>query len=137
MNGDDDLDDPLVEANEVVGEDTLKLGRKTYVLRPGFHAVKAIEKTLGLSLVEMSRMGNLGQLNMDQLGTIAAHFIRAGAAEGDAVAARVHPDRVAELIYEAGIPHVMARLTLLLIDAASGGRTASGERKPVAETAES
>jgi hypothetical protein len=117
-------------ANPERGEHAITLAGKTYVLRPSFTAVRAIEAETGKSLITLSRLGNLGDLSLDQVGIVASHLIRAGAT--DELDKMVSAERIAELAYEEGLPHVMARLTLLLVDAATGGRTATGEAKAVA-----
>ena len=77
--------------------------------------------------MDLFRAGNTGSLSLEQLGTIAGELIRSGA--GDELTAQVDDGRIGELIFEEGVHRAMARVTLCLIDAASGGRKASGEAK--------
>lgn len=121
-------------ANAERGEHSLRIGGKSYRLRPSYAAIKAAEEKTGQSLLALIRKGQFGDIPLEKLGAIAAEFIRAGAE--DDLTKGVNGERIAELIYEEGVPHVMARITVVLLDAASGGRTASGELKPVAEKAE-
>jgi hypothetical protein len=123
-----------VPANPERGEHELRLGRKTYRLRPSYAAIRAAEARAGVSLLPMVRKGNVGDLTIEQLGAIAAELIRAGADEKDSMTRSVDAERIGELIFEEGIASCAARITLCLLDAASGGRKASGEAKPVAET---
>jgi hypothetical protein len=123
------LDTPAAQpsATPERGEHELTLAGVTYRLRPTHVAVKAIERKTDRSIIDLFRAGNTGSLSQHQLGIIAGELIRAGAA--DDLTRRVDDERIGELIYEAGTHKAMARLTLCLIDAASGGRTASGEAK--------
>jgi hypothetical protein len=118
-------------ANPQRGEHTLTLARTTYVLRPSFEACRAIEEALGASLIELAREANKMALSLDQLGTICAELIRAGARPGDAMTRAVAVERIAELIFEEGQSGVLPVVTLVLLDAITGGRTASGEVKAV------
>lgn len=121
-------------ANKDRGEHGLVLGGRTYRLRPSFTAIQAIEAGTGRALVALARAGNLGELTLKQIGLIAAEMIRAGADEKDELTRQVSSDRIAEMCFEAGVPAVMARVTLALVDAATGGRTAEGEAKAPAAT---
>lgn len=116
-------------ANPERGEHDLKLAGVTYRMRPSHSAIVAIERKTGQSVMDLFRAGNTGSLSLEQLGTIAGELIRAGAAQGDELTAQVDDDRIGELIFEEGVHRAMARVTLCLIDAASGGRKASGEAK--------
>jgi hypothetical protein len=116
-------------ANAQRGEHELTLDGVTYRLRPSHDAIVGIEEVTGRSIMDLYRAGNVGGLTLTQLGQIAGELIRAGAAENDTLTAQVDDERIGELIYEEGVFRAMARLTLCLVDAASGGRTASGEAK--------
>lgn len=119
--------------NDERGEDEITLGRKTYVLRPSYEAIKALEKETGKTVLELVALGNAGRISIEDLGVIVAELIRAGAKPGD-VAARVSGEGIGIKILEKGLISTIPLITLLLIDVASGGRTASGERKAAAET---
>ncbi|NLS28157.1 hypothetical protein S2M10_31660 [Sphingomonas sp. S2M10] len=123
---------PAGTGNEERGEHELVLGGKTYVLRPSFEAIAAAEKKAGYALTVLARMANTGELSLRQVGVIAAELIRAGS-DSDFVR-NVDDERIAQLAYEAGMRTIMPRLALVLIDAALGGRKASGEAKAVAES---
>ena len=118
------------DANPERGEHELTLGGKTYVLRPSYAAIVQVEKKTGQSLLSLVKLGGRSELTAEQIGIIGAEFIRAGAT--DEFTRRVNPEKIGELAFEDGIPSVTAKLTLVLLDAATGGRTASGEAKPVA-----
>ncbi|WP_422058613.1 GTA-gp10 family protein [Sphingomonas sp.] len=122
-------------ANAARGEHELKLGKTCYVLRPSYAAISAAEAKTGHSLMALLRLADASDLSLAHLGVVVAELIRAGAGKGDDLTAGVNAERIAELIFEEGMPHVMARVTICLLDAASGGRTATGEMKPVAEMA--
>jgi hypothetical protein len=114
-------------ANPERGEDELVLAGTPYRLRPSRQAIRAIESKTGLPLLTLVRSGNVGELTTDQLGEIACQLIRAGAE--DELTRRVDAGKLADMIYEDGIVGTMLRVTAVLAGAASGGRTASGERK--------
>lgn len=116
------------------GETELRLADVRYRLRPSHQAIRAIERKTGFSLLELVRLGNTHSLSTDNIGIIAAELIRAGAE--DAATKAVHEERIADLAYEEGVVRVTSTLTLCLVEAANGGRTASGEAKaaPVTTT---
>lgn len=111
------------------GEHELALAGITYKLRPSHDAIVAIEDATGRSIMDLYRAGNTGSLTLTQLGAITGELIRAGADDDDTLTAQVNDERIGELIFEEGVYRAMARVTLCLVDAASGGRTASGEAK--------
>lgn len=119
-------------ANAERGEHEITLGGKTYRMRPSHAAVREIERKTERSAMGLLRLGNTGDLSVDQLGIIGGAFIRAGAGDGDTLTANVDDERIGELIYEQGLPHASAVITMALLDAATGGRKASGERKAAA-----
>jgi len=116
-------------ANKERGEHSLALAGTNYVLRPSHAAIVAIEAQCGASLLTLARDGNAGALGLQELGIIAAELIKAGAAKGDDATAHVGAERIGQLIFEHGMASVTARLTLCLIDAAPGGRSAEGNAK--------
>ncbi|HEX8419471.1 MAG TPA: GTA-gp10 family protein [Sphingomonas sp.] len=118
------------------GEHELVLAGVTYRLRPSHQALRGAERKTERSLLELLRLANAGGLSLDEIGIVVAELIRAGADEKDVVAQNVDAERISELIYEEGLHKAIARVTLCLIDAASGGRKASGEAKaaPASET---
>jgi len=118
--------------NKTRGEDDLVLDGATYLLRPGHTALKLIEQQTGHGVLALVQLANMGELTIEMLGIIAAEMIRAGAK--DEATRHVSAERIEELIMEAGIPHAAAKLVVLLTDAATGGRTASGERKATSAT---
>lgn len=122
-------DPPAVQppANPDRGEHELTLADVTYRLRPSHTALKAIEKKTEKSILALTRLGNVGEVSLVHLGIIAAELIRAGAE--DEMTRRVDADRISELIMEEGILSANTRLTLCLLDAATGGRDAEGNVK--------
>jgi hypothetical protein len=116
-------------ANAERGEHELTLAGTLYRLRPSHSALKAIEKKTERATLSLVRLGNTGDLTLGQLGAIAAELIRAGADPDDRYTRNISADRIEELIFEEGLPHATSRLTLCLLDAATGGRDASGEVK--------
>lgn len=115
------------EANPDRGELELELEGRTYRLRPSHAAIAHIERRTERSLLRLLQLGNGCDLSIEQLAIIATEFIRAGAE--DEMLRRVDTARIGELIFEEGVPVVTARLTLCLLEAATGGRTVTGEAK--------
>ena len=109
------------------GEDALLLGETTYRLRPSKAALKAIETKTDKSVLALVRMGNTGELKIEQLGVIAAELIKAGAE--DELTRNAGATTLEDLIMEEGLPQVTARLSLCLWDASTGGRDAAGNVK--------
>ncbi|MDF1506263.1 GTA-gp10 family protein [Roseisolibacter sp. H3M3-2] len=116
-------------ANEDRGEHQLALAGRSYLLRPSHQALKAVERQTGKTALELVRLGNTGKLSMEDLGVVASELIRAGADPKDGFTRNVNAERLEELIFEEGLPTVTSKLTLCLLDAATGGRTAAGELK--------
>jgi hypothetical protein len=118
-------------ANAERGEHEIVLAGKAYRLRPSHSALKAIERLTGRATLALVRLGNVGELTLEQLGLVGAELIRAGADEADEFTKAVAPDRIEELIFEdtEGLTKAQSRFTLALLDAATGGRTVSGEAK--------
>lgn len=114
-------------ANASRGEHEITLAKVTYLLRPSFAACQGIEAALGRSLIELLRSANMAALTYEELGVALTELIRAGA--DDDMTKRIHPDRIAELVFEEGSGAAMARLTLVLADAISGGRDIEGNSK--------
>ena len=119
----------MAKANKERGEDELVLAGKAYRLRPSHTALSTIELATGKSLIELVRAGNAGAIKLAELGVVGGELIRAGAAEDDSMARSVSDERISELILEEGLAPATSILTLLLLSAATGGRTASGEVK--------
>lgn len=116
-------------ANPDRGEHELKLAGVTYRLRPSHTALKAIEQKTERATLRLVHLGNAADLSIDQLGAIAGELIRTGAEERDTFTRNVSDERIGELILEEGLPAAMSRLTLCLLDAATGGMDAAGNRK--------
>lgn len=115
-------------ANPERGEHELPLpDGVTYRLRPSKAARRAIEAKTGLAELALIRRGNTGELTLDQLAVIAVELIRAGAE--DEITRNVGVEGIGDLIAEAALPAVTARLTLCLWDAAHGGRDTAGNAK--------
>lgn len=115
-------------ANPHAGEHTLTLAGVDYLLRPSHAAIVAIEQGTGATLLQLVRDGNVGALSQQDLGVIAQELIRAGAGEEDTATRHVGAAALEKLIYTEGTAKATIALALCLSDAASGGRTASGER---------
>jgi hypothetical protein len=110
------------------GEHKLTLAGITYKLRPTYEAGVEIEEKTGLPLRKLAALANTGDLNLSQIGIVAGAYIRAGA-DGDELVEMVDDERIGQLAYEEGMPSIIARLALVLIDVLLGGRKATGEAK--------
>ena len=119
------------------GEVTLPLDGQEYQLRPSREAIMNIERSLGRSLFELTDAARSHSLSIEEMAAITAEMMRAYA--------RSHPDdpllssyqgakpeRLAELIFEAGPMMIQPRITVVLLSALTGGVDASGEAKPKA-----
>ena len=114
------------------GEHSLELDGVTYRLRPSYEANVAIEEQTGSTLLQLVTAGDRGAISLKHLGILAAEWIKAGASPDDDGTRHVGAKAIGELIYEAGVPFVTARVTNCLLDAVTGGRTAAGEAKAIA-----
>src|SRR4051794_15313345 len=88
------------KANSERGEHELTLEGRTYLLRPSHTALKAIESGTGKATLALIRLGNAGELSLEQLGIVAAELIRAGADESDELAQAIDAERLEEMIFE-------------------------------------
>jgi hypothetical protein len=122
-------------ANATRGEVSLTLDGTDYVLRPSFDAICAFEAETGRGLVDLADAARDGALRASEVASIAAACIRAwGKSTGDQAVQSVNTKRIGELIIEAegGMMIAVMRLAVLLLGAATGGYTASGEVKAAA-----
>lgn len=120
----------MSEANETRGEIALDLSGTEYVMRPTFQAISAIESKTGKGLLALAR--DAADLTLAEGAIIATECIKAhGKHIGDEMMEKFSPDRIAELMIETdgGIAACLGRLSSLLMVAATGGYTASGELK--------
>ncbi len=117
------------------GQMTVPLDGQEYVLRPSLEAILAIERqTRPRTLYDLATEASQIRLPIEDLATIVAHFMRAhGKASPDDPLATDYqgakPERLRDLIYEAGIPSITQRVYVVLLGAISGGYDASGEVK--------
>lgn len=120
----------MSEANETRGEIAIDLAGTEYVLRPTYQAISAIEAKTGKGLLALAR--DASELTLGEGAIIATECIKAhGKHIGDEMMTKFSPERVGELIVESegGIAACLGRLAALLMVAATGGYTASGELK--------
>ena len=116
------------------GQVSVELGGTAYVLRPSQEAISACERETGLSLFDLATLAANSRMRLEHIGVIVAELMRAYG--------KAHPEdpnktsylgakaeKVADLVYEAGPPRLLAALTVILAGAINGGYTASGEAK--------
>ena len=130
----------MTEAN-TRGEVTITLDGAEYVMRPTYEAIQAIEEKTGMGLLGLLNLIGNGEMSQKKLAVIVTELIKAwGKAGGESAdpirrgAAGSNADKIAHLIYEAGVSTAMGRVSVVLVGALSGGVTASGEWKPALTT---
>lgn len=116
------------------GQVTAPLDGTEFVLRPSFKAIATAERETGLTLFDLATQAANGRMSLDTMGIVVAAMMRAHgeACPDDPLKSSylgARSDRCSELIFEAGAPKIMARLTIVLAGALSGGYTPSGEMK--------
>jgi hypothetical protein len=108
-------------------------------MRPSYEAIEAIETQTERGIVALVNMAAQGELRLGDAAIIVTECIKAWGkqqiAEGNASpeaksAAGANAKRVAALIHESGIVKATERSAIVLMGAATGGVTASGEWKP-------
>ncbi len=116
------------------GQIAIELEGQKYMLRPSFEAINAIELQTGRSLYDLAGEGTTGRMKAETMGLIVAELMRAhGKANPEDPLASTYngakAQRIAELIYEEGVPYLIPPIVAVLIGALTGGYTASGEVK--------
>lgn len=115
-------------ANAHRGETEIALGGTTYVLRPTFEACQAIERATGATLLALLR-DSVNGLPLDTLATVVTECLRAhGRETGDVAMQHFRQDRIAALIYEAGVIASMPPVQAVLLSAVTGGRDQAPEK---------
>lgn len=111
-----------MSVNPLRGEVSIELEGVEYGLRPTYQAITAIEDSLGRSVLELAVASDAAQLTVRQMALIVTEFIRAWGSENDRPeTAQFKPERVAELLVEAGLMRVQPRVSLVLGQAVTGG----------------
>lgn len=105
-----------------------------YVLRPSQEAVMEAEQQTGLALFDLAGLAANSRMTLNQMSIVVAAMMRATGKANPSSPLKAsylgaNPERLASLIYEAGVPRIMGGLTVLLAGALNGGYTASGEVK--------
>jgi hypothetical protein len=127
------------------GEVTITLDGAEYVMRPSYEAIEAIEAQTGKSVIELLVEADSGKLHLSDAGVVVWECIKAWGrqcvAAGDAdpiakSAAGANLEKVRKLIYKFGIHQTRQRIAILLMAAATGGVTETGELVAVASTLE-
>jgi hypothetical protein len=118
------------------GEVTLRLDGQEYHLRPSWQAIRTCEKETGRSLFELTNIARANGLSLTEMAVITAEMMHAyGRSHPDDPLVTDHlgakPDRLEELIFEAGALSIQPRLTILLLAALTGGVDAQGDWKAV------
>jgi hypothetical protein len=119
---------------DVRGQISVELDDTKFMLRPSNEAVLAYEEQTGLSTYKLAGLAISGEMRLGTMGLIVAELMRAyGTANPDDPLITTYraakPERIAELIQEAGIPFVLPKIVAVLMGVLTGGYTASGEAK--------
>jgi hypothetical protein len=131
----------MTEAN-TRGEVTIDLDA-TYIMRPSYEAIEQIEAATGRGVVALVNLAAQGEMTLKQAAIIVTECIKAwgrkAIADGDnspeaRSAQGARAQRVGKLIHEHGLVNATERCAIVLMAAATGGVTASGEWKPATET---
>lgn len=123
--------------NWLRGEVSIELEGETYILRPSYEAITAIEEITGRSLLQLMEAADSGALPLKQAAVIVTEFIKAwGREQGD----KPHFEkftarRVGELLYDEGMLKVNPRVALVLLNALTGGHK-PGEPEAAGTTTE-
>ena len=121
-------------ANPERGEVDLTLGGVTYLLRPSYEAMRAIERQTGKTLLQLSVSvagGRYGGLTLDEMGIILLEGIKAGvnpANDADKIKLSYSAAKLAEIAYSDYMATNMA-LERFLVNAISGGKEPKKEKK--------
>ena len=117
---------------DVLGQLWVELEGEKYMLRPSRQAIANIERALGKSLTTLATQAGSFALSTDELGVCVTELMAAYGRfnpQAGAVYKAAKPQRIADLIFEAGPVAVSGRLGVIFVGALSGGYTATGEPK--------
>lgn len=129
-------------ANALRGEIDLELEGQSYVLRPSYQAIIAMEKKTGRSLIELASLAEQSMLDQGTQAIVTTELIRAwgrsiqideyasGAEKAVATAAKAaNVETIGELLFSVGVLSVQPRIAIVLGLALTGGCLPSGEMK--------
>lgn len=135
------------DANAVRGEVDLVLDGRSFVLRPSYTAVVAMEKKTGCALLQLTQLAEQGVLNQETQAIVVTELVRAWGREQNPdeyasaaertrvnVAKSVNVDTMGELLFSVGVMAVQPRIAIVLGLAATGGCLPSGEVKATGMT---
>lgn len=130
------------DANAVRGEVDLVLGGQSFVLRPSFTAIVAMEKKTGFTLLQLVQLAEQGVLTQEAQAIVVTELVRAWGREqildeyaspserSHVTAAKAASvESMADLLYPVGVMKVQPRIAIVLGLAATGGCLPSGEAK--------
>lgn len=124
------------------GEVTINLDA-TYVMRPSYEAIEAIETATGRGVVALLMSSGQGDLSLRETSIIVCEFIKAWGKECIATgdnspearsASGSNVRKVGELVYKAGLVKVVPRVQFVLGAAVTGGAIATGETEATTGT---
>ncbi|MCH4894008.1 hypothetical protein GO308_12870 [Sphingomonas sp. SFZ2018-12] len=123
------------QANEIRGEVEVTLDGQSFVLRPSWEAILAIEKQTGRSVAQLAFAAEAHELTIETLAIIVTECIRAWGKSIERISVQgVQPDRIGELIFSEGLLKVIPRVAIVLLRAVTGGVLPSGEPKATGTT---
>ncbi|QUT08432.1 hypothetical protein KFK14_17680 [Sphingobium phenoxybenzoativorans] len=128
------MEDASPPANALRGEFDLVLEGEAYTLRPSYEAIIAFERGTGKTLLELARASDALAISLEESSVVVTECIRAYGRETQSSLQAVQLQRITEMVYEAGLVEVVARLGVILWMAVSGGCAASGKAKTTGTT---
>ena len=112
----------MSEANAHRGEVEIDLGAAgTFVLRPDFEAVAAIDEQLGgVVAVAEKAFREPASLTIAQMAAIVSEGMK-GQARKEGRTAAANPEKVARMLFDAGLPNAIGPCIAFLGNAITGG----------------
>jgi hypothetical protein len=120
----------MTRANKTRGESGIVLDGVSYVLRPSFEALEAIEDETGKGLGRLLAEATRGDLTVKATATVITECIRAqGRATGDDGMAKVNTDKIGKLMMtmDGGYVAALGIIIDLISTALTGGYSVEGE----------
>jgi len=134
-------------ANALRGEVDLVLEGQSFVLRPSYTAIIAMEQKTGLPLINLAQLAEQGALTQEAQAIVVTELVRAWgreavldeyapASEKAALASAKHAnvDSIGLLLFDVGVLAVQPRIQIVLGLALTGGCLPSGEPKATGMT---
>jgi hypothetical protein len=122
-----------MSANPERGEVEVTLDGKTYVMRPSWEALVAIERAIApRTIIQLVAQYETRALSAEEIALIVTEGIRAyGKAEKDKLLQMYSVEKVGELLYESGVNSALPACLRFLMNVSGGSKKkAEGEDPP-------